>query len=248
MDWHVYEGSKIERLPRLLRPFGLVARNLQTAGTPRGYRGDGITTVHNQGFRKTPEFERAYARAVTAANWDYGIPYRVHQAIWLARQALNVEGDFVELGTGRGFVMSAVLEAIGLTRPLHLFDTFSPCGIVNGVQAGRPNPHYATTFEDVARNFAQWPNVRLHLGDVFETLPNADIESVAFLHVDMNHADPEVFGIRQLWPRMPKGAVLLMDDYAHAGFENQRGPLDEIAAEFGFHVLSTPTGQGIVIK
>jgi hypothetical protein len=248
MDWHVYEGSRIERLPRLFRPFALIVRNIQTAGEAKGWRGDGITTIHNQGFRKAPEFERAYARAVSAAGWDFDIPYRVHQAIWLAKQALKVEGDFVELGTGRGFIMSAILEATGLTRPVHLFDTFLPHTIVHGQQIGTPSPHYANVFEEVAANFDQWPSVRLNRGNVFETLPQANIESVAFLHVDMNHADPEVFGIRQLWPRMPSGAVLLMDDYAHASFAAQRGPLDEVAAELGFDVLSTPTGQGIVIK
>jgi hypothetical protein len=61
-------------------------------------------------------------------------------------------------------------------------------------------------------------------------------------------AEPEVFGIRHLWPTMPRGAVILLDDYAHVGFEPQHEALQALADEIGFDVLSTPTGQGIVIK
>ena len=36
--------------------------------------------------------------------------YRIHQAIWATSIAIGNEGDWVELGTGRGFTMSAVLK------------------------------------------------------------------------------------------------------------------------------------------
>lgn len=251
MDWSVYEGSRIARLAKPLRPIALVARHIRRQfEAPPAHSADGITTAHSDRFRRTPRFLKAYARAVQAGGWDYNIPYRVHQALWCANLALKVEGDFVELGTGRGFIMSAILETFGLSgRRVHLFDTFLP-NVPNrqGLQVGEASPVYATSYEDVARNFAEWPNVILHQGDVFETLPAAKLDKVAFLHVDMNHPDPEIFGIRHVWPLMPKGAVLLLDDYAYIGFEPQHQALDQLAEELGFDVLSTPTGQGIVIK
>jgi hypothetical protein len=247
MDWS--EGATIKRLPKALRPAAIVVRNVKRAfETPAAHRADGITTVHNDGFRETAEFQRAYARAVRAAGWDYQIPYRVHQALWCAKNALRVPGDFVELGTGRGFFMSAVIEALGVTRPVHLFDTFLPNAIDGAAQTGAVSPYYATAFADVARNFSEWPNVTLHQGDVFETLPKADLKAVAFLHVDMNHPAPEIFGIRHLWPLMPTGAMMLLDDYAYVGFEAQHDAVDALAKDLGFNVLSTPTGQGIVVK
>lgn len=245
--WRVYPGSRIERLPRPVRPFAIAARKLTEPDPP--HRGDGITTIHNDGFRNDPLFLQAYSRAVRAAGWDYQIPYRVHQALWCARLALRVPGDFVELGTGRGFFMSAILEGLGPKRSVHLFDTFSSLSLDrDGKQTGPRHDRFAESFESVAANFAQWESVRLHRGDVFETLPEAKIESVAFLHVDMNHPAPEVFGIRHLWPLMPKGAVMLLDDYAYSGFEAQYQADNELAKELGFDILSTPTGQGIVIK
>lgn len=209
---------------------------------------DGIATAHNDGFREDPVFQRCYSRAVRAAGWDYGIPYRVHQALWCAGVAESVSGCFVELGTGRGFMMSALLES-GIKRPMHLFDTFVPnIPDASGKQNGKRSPHYATSLESVAANFSEWPNVTLHSGNVYDTLPQAGIDCVAFLHVDFNHPDPEEFGIRLLWPKMPKGAVMLLDDYSYHGFERQYERTNQLARELGFSVLSTPSGQGIVIK
>ena len=251
MDWQIYEGSKIDRLPRLLRPVALIVRDLKLRLFPEKphHRFDGITSRHNDGFRDTASFRKAYARSVTAAGWDYGIPFRVQQALWCARTASSVEGAFVELGTGRGFIMSAVMEDTKTKRPVHLFDTFLPSyPNKRGEQLGDPSPYYAVSFEEVSRNFEEWPNVKLHRGDVFQTLPAAGLTAVAFAHVDLNHPDPEVFGIRYLWGLMPKGAVLLLDDYAHADHHVQFRAINALSDELGFHVLSTPTGQGIVVK
>ena len=219
MEWYIYENSKIQRLPRMLHTAALVARNLKGLLTEvqHHHRHDGITTRHNDGFQKTEAFQRAHARAVAAAGWDYDIPYRLHQALWCSRTARKVEGDFVELGTGRGFVMSAILadyrDWSSDGRTLHLFDTFIGTYLdKSGKQRsdGPVSPHYATSFEDVQRNFSEWPRVHLHRGDVIKTLPMANLSSVAFLHVDLNFADPEVFGIRQLWPMIPRGGVILL--------------------------------------
>ena len=254
MDLTIYEGSKIARLPSALRPLAILARETARGAIFSGgrykaarYSSDGISTVHNPAFLANPRFRQAYARAVKAGGWDYGIQYRVHQALWCAGQALKVEGAFVELGTGRGFVMSALLED-GVTRPVHLFDTFLPNDVEEGAQTGAVMPVYASSVEGVKANFAEWSNVSLHPGDVFETLPAVAIDQVAFLHVDLNYAKAEEFGIRHLWPRMPKGAVMLMDDFAFSGYEANHEALRKLTDELGVAVLTTPTGQGIVIK
>jgi hypothetical protein len=250
MDWTVYEGSTISRLPKAVRPAALLLRNAKAAIPRRPHhRMDGITTVHITGFLETPDFARCYGRAVRAAGWDYGIPFRVHQALWCSHLAQRVPGAFVELGTGRGFVMSALLED-GLKRPVHLFDTFLPNRVSHSGSQSRADtsPFYAESFEAVRANFAEWPNVQLHRGNVLETLPVAPIDSVAFLHVDMNHPDPEEFGVRFLWPKLSAGAVLLFDDYAFSACEAQFERCNRLADELGFEILGTPTGQGIAIK
>jgi hypothetical protein len=258
MDWQIYGCSRIERLPRLFQSPAIVARNVIVAARDRiapfrehHHRHDSMSTRHNDDFMRTPDFQKASARAVKAAGWDYQIPYRVHQALWCARTARKVPGDFVELGTGRGYIMSAILaDQPDFDRHVHLFDTFLPNHLkADGKQDSRTtSPHYAKSFEDVRENFAEWPFVRLHQGDVFDTLPDADIEAVAFLHVDMNYAPPEIFGLRHFWPLMPKGGIILLDDYAHANCRDQYRAMNKLAAEIGFDILSTPTGQGIIVK
>ncbi len=247
-DTGVYPGSRIAHLPWPLKPLAIALRaKVDDFGT-RAYhhQQDGLCTANNVDFMRDPAFVSAYARSVRAANNDFGIPYRVHQALWCAATA--PEGCFVELGTGRGFIMSAVMSQHP-NREAHLFDSFDPHYIAtDGTQTGAVSGYYATSFEDVANNFAEWPSVRLHRGDIFETLPNANLESIAFAHVDLNHAAVEAFGIRQLWPRMAQGAILLLDDYAHKGHDTQYAAMNTVAAELGFALLSTASGQGIAVK
>lgn len=248
MAWNVQEYSNIRKLPKVVWPAALIARNVRDLFRKPAFEADGITSLHLTEFKEKAEFRRAYARAVQAGGWDFNIPFRVHQALWCSRVAQKVQGVFVELGTGRGFMMSALLED-GLDRPVHLFDTFLSKWVnAEGAQDGRESPYYASSFEQVEANFNEWPNVRLHCGDVFETLPAAQLASVAFAHIDMNHPDPEEFGFRYLWPLMPSGGVVLFDDYAFMGCERQNERINDLATEFGFSVLTTPSGQGIVIK
>ncbi len=131
-DWSVREDFRIGNLPKIAQPVALLVRNLSSKNwidSPIDYphHFDWMATRHNDGFRHDPRFRKAYDRAVLASGWDYGLPYRVHQVLWCSRQAQKVDGDFVELGTGRGFMMSAVLADFpgwnSGSRTLHLFDT-----------------------------------------------------------------------------------------------------------------------------
>lgn len=217
------------------------------------HRFDEMATRHNDGFRNDPAFVSAHARAVQASGWDYGVPWRVHQHLWCAALARRVPGDVVELGTGRGFFMSAVLSAwpdwSESRRSLHLFDTFESGHVQpDGSRGTSPSPFYARSFEDTCRNFEEWPSVYLHCGDLFETLPVVTLGPIAFLHIDLNHPDPETFGLRLLWERVSPGGVVLLDDYAYAQCERQYEAMNALAAELGSTILSTPTGQGIIVK
>jgi len=253
-DWSIRIGSRIEQLPRIIQPAAVLLRNIKNwTSIPLTYQADGIATRHNVNFIREQRFHKAYSRAVAAAGWDYRIPFRVHQALWCSRLAQKVEGDFVELGTGRGFIMSAVLadfsnwESAG--RSLHLFDTFKDALVdARGQQTGPASGYYAKSVEDVAENFSEWERVKIYQGDIFDTVSQAKIECISFLHVDLNSPKPEIYGLRTFWDRIPRGGVVLLDDYAQQGFEAQYKAMNDLAAEIGFDILTTATGQGIVIK
>jgi hypothetical protein len=223
--------------------------------TPRSdrppYNHDGLRTRHNHAFIETPDFQRAYARAVQAAGWDYEIYWRVHVILWAARTAQPVPGAFVECGTGRGFMASAICESLAWgDRPFYLFDTFEQ-GVVNRDSDERRqirSPYYADDPVAVQQNFGEWPGAKLVVGAIPESLTGIEVGAVAFLHIDMNRPSPEEDALRHFWPRLSPGGVLVLDDYAYEGFEASHDSADRVAADLGFSILSLPTGQGLTIK
>jgi hypothetical protein len=228
-------GARLELLPRYDQPL---------------YSEDGLWTYHAHSFVDEPRFVHAYERAMQAGGFDYGIRWRVHTILWAAALASRLEGAFVECGTGRGFMASAICAYLDWRdRPFYLYDTFMPTTPdERGVQSpdGPINDRYANGPDAVAANFAEWPSVRLVVGRIPETL--GEVERVAFLHVDLNHAAPEEAAIRHFWPRLAVGGVMVLDDYGFEGYERQRVAADRLSHELGFSVLALPTGQGLVVK
>ena len=262
--WHEFgsrfAGPRILSLPVLVRRPIFILRNLRFYRLPRRipftFDADGMATMAIPSFLKTSKFVSAYfrMRVASRAVVDPGLQWRVHQAIWCAANSMKIEGDFVECGTGKGLMMSAVLDSIpdwnNSSKRMLLFDTFSPFGIdlttgKNSEEHGTRGT-YATNVEDVAQNFSEWQRVVLIKGFLPETLTQGNIEKIAFLHVDLNHAPAEVAVVRALWSRIQGGGIMLLDDYAQV--QQQNDAMNELAQELSFEILTTASGQGIVIK
>jgi hypothetical protein len=213
------------------------------------YKEDGLWTNRSHAFVDDDRFREAYERAVRAAGWDYRIRWRAHTILWAAATAASVDGAFVECGTGRGFMSSAICEYLAWSdRAFYLYDTFEPT-LLNqiGARTGETSDYYATSADAVRENFAEWPGVRLVVGQLPGTLDRTP-DRVAFLHVDLNHAPPEQAVVRHFWPRMTTGGVLVYDDYGFVEYEASRRAADELSRELGFAIFASPTGQGIVVK
>jgi hypothetical protein len=54
-------------------------------------------------------------------------------------------------------------------------------------------------------------------------------QQVAYLHLDMNCAPPEVAALTYFWDRLVAGAPVLLDDYAYHSYTPQRLAMDEFA-------------------
>jgi len=100
----------------------------------------------------------------------------------------------------------------------------------------------------VAKNFEEWPRVNLVQGQIPEVLTNLNDVRVAYLHVDLNYAAPEVAAMEFFWPRLVPGALILLDDYGFVGCRKQRIAADDWAKSAGVSVLSVATGQGLIVK
>lgn len=227
------------------------------------YREDGLYTVHNHEFITEPTFVAAFERGLRASGGAMYGPWRIHVALWAARNAASLAGDFVECGVGHGVMSTAVMQALNwntLNRTFYLLDTFAGLDIRYLTEAERSagriafnqrnlaDGHYATSVEAVRARFAEWQRVEIIKGSVPDTLDQVKAERVAYLHLDMNCAAPEVAAANYFWPRLVDGAFLLLDDYAYSGYRPQKLAMDEFAATKGVAVLSLPTGQGLIIK
>lgn len=227
------------------------------------YDQDGLRSQHNHEFMDDPAFKSAYGRGVQAAGMDYGWPWRVHVALWAARCALKLKGDFVECGVGHGFMSSAIMRHLDWNRTgrtFYLLDTFNglneryvtPEELAYGAMAKSQHMIeigiYTTNSEPALRNFAEWEKAKVVVGPVPETLDQIRSKAIAFLHIDMNCSPPEVAAISHLWARLSPGAFVLLDDYAYDGYRSQKVAMDAFAATKDVAILSLPTGQGLIIK
>jgi hypothetical protein len=232
---------------------------------PRVYAQDGLISVHNHEFMRDPAFQRAYARGVQALGGqpDYRWHWRIHVGLWAAATAAHVDGDFVECGVNRGFLSSTIMQSLDwdtLGRTFWLLDTFAGLderyvspgererGALERNREELASGFYVSTPESVLANFAQWKNVRVVVGAIPETLPQVTASHIAYVHLDMNCAPPEIAALEHFWGRISRGGVVLLDDYAYVGFEAQKVAMDAFARAHDVAILSLPTGQGLLIK
>ena len=268
---YIIPGSKVDKLPKYLRSIVILLKYLYhkyikkiTSPKYYPYHYDGVATRHNCSFMTDEIFIKSHARGMKAAGFGSDLPFRVHQAIWASGTALQVEGDLVELGTGRGLVMSAVLESIQnwkeLNRGAWLFDTFKSNFVDKyGNQGNKKNKSklYAETFDKTKKNFSEWPRVNLIQGRLPESLtkkneslksPFEQIKKICFLHIDLNYPETEVECLNMLWPKINQGGIVLLDDYAYHGFEKSYKLMNLQTKKLNRLILTTASGQGIIIK
>lgn len=259
-------GYALKRgVQRVLNLFGYaVTRSGNLVEGIKLYNQDGLISWHNHSFMQQPEFLRAYQRGLEATKGiDPGHHWRVHTAIWAASVALSASGDFVECGVNAGFISSAIMEALNWnsqSRDFFLVDSFagppmsqfSQEEVAAGLEArmldAKQRGAFVTDLDRVRDNFAEWPAARIVQGYVPEVLPLVASERIAFVHLDLNAALAEQAALEHFWPRISRGGVVLLDDYAHAGYEPLHAAIDELGRRVGFTVLSLPTGQGLIVK
>ncbi len=161
----------------------------------------------------------------------------------------GIAGDIVECGVWRGGSMMAAvltLQRLGVTRDIHLFDTYEgmsePTGIdrsVWGKSAGelmRDNPDKSTarvwaysTIDEVKKNLSStgYParHFHYHKGRVEDTIPGQSPVLISLLRLDTDWYDSTRHELLHLYPCLAPGGVLIVDDYGH--WEGARKAVDE---------------------
>ena len=279
MDLTPRPGSRTERLPRPLQPPAmLVVHALEAARRARERRAlrkaaeaaqpaqpayvfesDGFATVHFSPFIDDPDWNARY-RELRREWWpeaEVDLRWRLWLMTAVAQQCSALEGNYAEFGVYRAGCAFMIFStgAFGGPRRFFLFDTFA------GIPADRLAPeevdfglagaHSDTSIEYVRRRLQPWEDhIVIVAGDVNETLRDADTGPLAFVHMDLNAAEPTRVALEYAYPRLVSGAMIVFDDYGQRGLEPQRAVVDEFfaASEMGERVIAVPTGQGLLVK
>jgi O-methyltransferase len=275
VDWTVYTDSPIARLPRLLRYPALLIRNLLSLlrlmprpsprpapAPPRPdyvYEADGVATVYFTPFLSDREWSRAYEEM--AEEWYPDMPgFDIRWRMWIltsiARQVRDLPGDVAEFGVYRAGCAQMILGTVGLapgTR-YHLFDTFA--GIPDHELTEREQDEgYVgrladTSVEYVEQRLASWRDALVfHAGDVFDTVPKAEIEDLSLVHMDLNASAPTKVALEYAYPRLVPGGAIVFDDHGWdpVSYE-QRDVIDEYCRPLPENLIALPSGQALLIK
>ena len=272
MDWTVYPGTPIARLPRPLRYPALLLRNIlnlfglsrpepeaERPESPYIYEADGLATAYFTPFLDDPEWGRAYEEM--ARDWYPDVPgFDIRWRMWIltsaARQVRELPGNVAEFGVYRAGCARMILGTAGFSTGTryHLFDTFA--GIPDGALTAREEEEgYAgrladTSVEQVKQLLGPWREALVfHVGDVFETILEADTGDLALVHMDLNASAPTKVALEFAYPRLVPGGVIVFDDYGWdpTGYE-QRDVIDDFCRALPESLLALPSGQALLIK
>ena len=271
MDWTVHPDTPISRLPRPLRYPALLVRNIleflhlmpkpgpAPARPGYVYEADGLATAYFSPFMSDPQWSAAYEEM--ARDWypdqpGLDIRWRMWTLTTMARQVCQLPGDVAEFGVYRAGCARMILETIGLPpgRRYHLFDTFA--GIPDRELTEREREEgYAgrltdTSAELVEGRLSPWREcLDFHVGDVFDTIPRAEIDALALVHMDLNASAPTKVALEFSYPRLVAGGAIVFDDYGWdpSSYE-QRDAIDEFCRPLPETPIALPSGQALLIK
>ncbi|HUZ72365.1 MAG TPA: TylF/MycF/NovP-related O-methyltransferase [Stellaceae bacterium] len=200
-------------------------------------------------WRGLPEFQAVYdeVKAHTLLGAE-----RVWILYALARQALAVDGDFLEAGVYRGGtarLLRRVAERAGAARHLHLFDTFAGMPKTDPQRdKHRERDFLDTSLESVSKFVAGGGEVEYHAGLIPDTFRGLEDNRFAFAHIDVDIYRSVADCCAFVYPRTTQGGIILFDDYGFPSCPGARQAVDEFFADKPEYPLVLATGQAVVIR
>lgn len=172
------------------------------------------------------------------------------------KQALPIEGDIFEAGVGSGgsgrLMLNLCLEA-KVSKTLWLLDTFAG---YRKVDAERDGSHVKVDQckcenRDYVAALLQNKTMPVHLieGLIPATLEQVKTSTIAFAHIDVNLYEPTRASTEFCLNRMPKGGVIVFDDYSWPSTIGARQAIDEVCAHFRQNIIClAESTQAFLIK
>ena len=206
------------------------------------------------------DMEKAnYAKRKNSNNKSYiylTSPWKIHHVCWSAFHcASNLDGDFVDIGTGAGVTIRAAryyLLENGIIPPkCFCFDRWDDRDATqhltqNEIDDGICPSTYINDFSQVKEIFKNHKNCEYFQGLLPYTLDDAVIKKISFIYSDLNAAIPEIMTIKRLWDKVVSGGIIMIDDYGM--FTETRNQWNEFAVQKGVKISSLAEGPGLLIK
>ena len=180
-------------------------------------------------------------------------PERCYILLTLARNAVNVPGDFAECGVWKGgttLMLARVLNGRS-DKTLYLFDSFEGLPEVDRekdswFQKGQYSAGSVTLVEDLLRDFKRTVNIRP--GWIPNTFKGLENRRYAFVHIDVDIYQSTLDCCKYFYPRMVPGGMMLFDEYAFAAAAGEKQAVDEFFTDKPEIPIVLVTGQALVLK
>jgi len=185
--------------------------------------------------------------------------YRLFELRYLALQASQLNGDFLEVGVWRGgssaVVQSARLESKHSSR-FYIADTF--IGVVKAGSDKDTNyeggEHADASINDVNELFDKLniEKPEMLVGIFPDDHPNLNIEKLAFVHSDVDAYESSKGVIEWCLPKMVSGGVIIFDDYGFSGCEGVTRYVNELFKDAKVHskflFIQNLNGHAVMVR
>ena len=195
------------------------------------------------------------------ATWQFGVSlalgkHRAQFLYWLFTEVLTLPGDVAEFGVFHGQTSRELvryLEARGIAKTVHLFDTFTGLpDLTDGDYEGRTypgsyRPHlYLGIEEDVRELLQPYSQFAIHRGLFSDTGPDFHTP-LCFAHIDADLYAGTRDAIQICERVMIPGGVIVIDDYGTEWLGVTRA-VKEHLCPFKWDIHYAPTSQCIAIR
>lgn len=184
----------------------------------------------------------------------------------IMKQLLEVQGSIVEVGVhfGAGLFewaqLCEILEPRNYQRTIHGFDNFAG---FEGISAQdhharnsvhlRPGGLHADAYDDLVENIRIYDSARalghiekmfLHKGDAMETIPQFIDDNpqtvISLLYLDVDLYAPTKAALECLYPRIPKGGIVVFDELNCDKFPGETVAVHELLGIGNLRIRRSP--------
>ena len=173
----------------------------------------------------------------------YSFKATVYNSYELAKEMINVDGDFVECGVAAGAQIAAMQLALietNCVKNIYAFDSFEGIPMAGEFDTSQPgigeiyHDKYAPlkerlvssgitshSIENVIHNFNEFKlplnNINFIKGWFQDTLPDNKIDKISLLRLDGDLYESTFVCLQYLYPKVSIGGYVIIDDYALEG-------------------------------